>query len=98
MNHAHRIHSLEEAQHIEKISNIFSNYRDISYCRPPSGERPLLVIIAGSPGVGKTTQLHRFLQSQGLQSDNFYKVSLARIVSQHLNYMIGSFKARKASH
>lgn len=76
----HRIHSLEEAQHIEKISNIFSNYRDISYCRPPSGERPLLVIIAGSPGVGKTTQLHRFLQAQGLQSDNFYKVSLDSLV------------------
>ena len=90
MNHAHRIHSLEEAQHIEKISNIFSNYRNISYCRPPSGERPLLVIIAGSPGVGKTTQLHRFLQSQGLQSDNFYKVSLDSLVEHVSAYRIAT--------
>jgi len=90
MNNSHKIHSLEEAQHIEKISNIFSNYRDISYCRPPSGERPLLVIIAGSPGVGKTTQLQRFLQAQGLQSDNFYKVSLDSLVEHVSAYRIAT--------
>jgi hypothetical protein len=90
MNNAHRIHSLEEAQHIEKISNIFSNYRNIAHCRPPSGERPLLVIIAGSPGVGKTTQLQRFLQAQGLQSDNFYKVSLDSLVEHVSAYRIAT--------
>ena len=75
-----RIHSLEDAQNIEKISKIFSHSRHISHFKPSSSERPILIIIAGSPGVGKTKQLQHFLKLQGFDSDRFYQVSLDSLV------------------
>jgi hypothetical protein len=85
-----RIHSLEDAQNIEKISKIFSHSHDISHFKPLPSERPILIIITGSPGVGKTKQLHHFLKIQGFESDKFYQVSLDSLVEHVAPYRLAT--------
>jgi dephospho-CoA kinase len=70
---------LENAQNVSKIARIFSDGKP-NYVMKPN---PLMVILVGSPGVGKTTKAKEFLkQILQVDYDNFYNISLDSIVER----------------
>jgi dephospho-CoA kinase len=69
--------TLENAQNIEKIIKIFSHNTPKEELQ---SNTPTLIILVGSPGVGKTTKSRQFLNAIHMDSDNFYNVSLDSIV------------------
>lgn len=70
---------LENAQNVSKIARIFSGGKP-NYVMKPN---PLMVILVGSPGVGKTTKAKEFLkQILQVDYDNFYNISLDSIVER----------------
>jgi predicted kinase len=73
---------LESFQKINDVSKIFSKNRNISTLKPKNGENPVLVIVVGAPGVGKTTKTRGILRDRGLNYDNFYNVSLDSFVEK----------------
>lgn len=79
------IRTLEEAQDVSIIHNIFSNGKAL-----PSPERPTFVVLVGAPGVGKTTQVKKFLKKDGKSYDSFYHVSLDSIVERVQPYRIAT--------
>lgn len=79
------IKTLEEAQDVSIIHNIFSNGKAL-----PSPERPTFVVLVGAPGVGKTTQVKKFLKKDGKSYDSFYHVSLDSIVERVQPYRIAT--------
>ena len=79
------IKTLEEAQDVSIIHNIFSNGKAL-----PSPEKPTFVVLVGAPGVGKTTQVKKFLKKDGKSYDSFYHVSLDSIVERVKPYRIAT--------
>lgn len=79
------IKTLEEAQDVSIIHNIFSNGKAL-----PSPERPTFVVLVGAPGVGKTTQVKKFLKKDGKSYESFYHVSLDSIVERVKPYRIAT--------
>lgn len=74
---------LKDFQDIGNVAKIFSKNRNISTLKPPSGENPVLVIVIGAPGVGKTTKTRRILSEKfNLNYNNFYNVSLDSFVEK----------------
>jgi len=71
--------TLENAQNIEVISNIFANNNPISQLK---SDNPYCIILVGSPGVGKTTQASKYIKNLGLDYNNFYHVSLDSLVEK----------------
>ena len=63
--------SLTNAQNIGRAVSIYSHGADL-----PVPDEPTLVILVGSPAVGKTTQARRILAEHGMNYDDFYNVSL----------------------
>ena len=63
--------SLSNAQNIGRAVAIYRHGKDL-----PVPDEPTLVILVGSPAVGKTTQARRILAEQGMDYENFYNVSL----------------------
>jgi dephospho-CoA kinase len=76
---SNEFNTLENAQNIEKIIKIFSHNKSKEELQ---SNTPTLVILVGSPGVGKTTKVHKFLSTIDLDSNNFYNVSLDSIVER----------------
>lgn len=75
--------SLTNAQNIGHAVAIYSGKKEL-----PVPESPTLVILVGSPAVGKSTQARRILAEQGMSYDNFYNVSLdslAEVVGPYRN-------------
>ncbi len=75
--------SLTNAQNIGRAVAIYSGNKEL-----PVPESPTLVILVGSPAVGKTTQARRILAEQGMDYENFYNVSLdslAEVVKPYRN-------------
>jgi hypothetical protein len=71
--------SLENAQNITKIAKIFANHKSNYELRP----NPHLVIVAGAPGVGKTTKSAEIIKKQlGLNYNDFYNISLDSLVER----------------
>lgn len=71
--------TLENAQNINKISKIFANNK-LNYELKPN---PYLVVIVGSPGVGKTTKAKEILNKEmGLKYEDFYNISLDSLVEK----------------
>ena len=79
------IRTLEEAQDVSIIHNIFSNGNAL-----PSPEKPTFVVLVGAPGVGKTSQVKKFLKKDGKSYDSFYHVSLDSIVERVKPYRIAT--------
>ena len=79
------IRTLEEAQDVSVIHNIFSNGKVL-----PSPEKPTFVVLVGAPGVGKTTQVKKFLKKDGKSYESFYHVSLDSIVERVKPYRIAT--------
>jgi hypothetical protein len=73
---------LESFQKINDVSKIFSKNRNISTLKPSAGENPVLTIVIGAPGVGKTTKTRKILEKYGLDYNNFYNVSLDSFVEK----------------
>jgi broad-specificity NMP kinase len=70
---------LENAQNTEKIVSIFGNNKPNSELKP----NPLLVILVGSPGVGKTTKAKEFLERElNVDYNKFYNISLDSLVER----------------
>jgi len=91
---------LENAQNVSKIARIFSGGKP-NYVMKPN---PLMVILVGSPGVGKTTKAKEFLkQILQVDYDNFYNISLDSIVERVKPYRVATkalhntIKARKGN-
>ena len=66
---------------VEKVIRLYSHGKTEKDMTPTDG-RPQLVIIGGSPGVGKTSQARTILQEKGYEYDSFYHVSLDAIVER----------------
>jgi len=79
------IKSLEEAQDVSIIHNIFSNGKTL-----PSPDKPTIVVLVGATGVGKTSQIKKFLKKSGNSYDSFYHVSLDSIVERVKPYRIAT--------
>jgi hypothetical protein len=77
---------LENFINIEAVAEIFSKNKKIDDFKPENGENPILVVVVGAPGVGKTTQTRKFLAERGLEYNNFYNVSLDSLVENILPY------------
>ena len=70
---------LENAQNIEKISKIFAKNKPNYLLKP----NPYLVVLVGSPGVGKTTKAREVLKVKiGLDYNDFYNISLDSIIEK----------------
>jgi GTPase SAR1 family protein len=71
--------TLENAQNVEAIAKIFAKDKPNYELRP----NPHLVIVVGSPGVGKTTKSAEIIKKQlGLNYDDFYNISLDSLVER----------------
>ena len=88
--HSMRISSLKNADISRKIVHIFSNGKPMSQLQPAEGERPLLFIVGGSPGVGKTSQIGSIIRKMGHDPNAFYNVSLDSIVENVKPYRIAT--------
>jgi len=75
-----RIHNINNEDLMDKIIDIFSHGKSIEELQAPAGTRPQFIILAGAPGVGKTTQAARILADMGYDYNQFYNVSLDGIV------------------
>jgi len=74
-----RFLSLENAQNTKKIVSIFANNKPNYELKP----NPLLVILVGSPGVGKTTKAKEFLERElNVDYNKFYNISLDSLVEK----------------
>jgi hypothetical protein len=85
-----RITSLHNAQIEKKINDIFSHGKTLQQLQPPIGEKPILIIIGGCPGVGKTSQARHFIRKLGYNYNDFYNISLDGIVENVTPYRIAT--------
>jgi Cdc6-like AAA superfamily ATPase len=70
---------LENAQNVQKIAKIFAKDRPDYELKP----NPNFVIVAGAPGVGKTTKSQQIIKKElGLNYDDFYNISLDSLVER----------------
>jgi adenylate kinase len=97
-----RYNSLVNMQNVSKIAEIFSNGKPIENFKPIGSKQPYLIVVAGAPGVGKTTRTRKILEQKGLNYDNFYNVSLDALVEKIRPYrtltkkLYNTLKAKKA--
>jgi hypothetical protein len=74
---------LSNAQDICKITKIFAKNKPNYILKP----QPYMVILVGSPGVGKTSKAHDFLDKElHLNYNNFYTISLDSLVEKVTPY------------
>ena len=73
------IKTLNEIQNVESIASIFSRGKNL----PTDDPHPTFVLLIGSPGVGKTSQIQHFLKDHVDKSyDDFYHVSVDSIIER----------------
>ena len=75
----YRFKTLKNAQDITSIVSIFANNKPISTLQ---SEHPYCIVLVGAPGVGKTTQVARYLDNIDLDYDHFYHISLDSLVEK----------------
>lgn len=65
------------------IVTIFSNQIPIEELKPPAGERPVIIITAGSPGVGKSTIAKEQFRKFGVDPNKVYTVSMDTLLEHN---------------
>jgi predicted AAA+ superfamily ATPase len=71
--------TLENAQNVTKIAKIFSASKPTYQLKP----KPYLIVLVGTPGVGKTTKAKEILKNQlGVNYEDFYNISLDSLVEK----------------
>ena len=71
--------TLENAQDVAKVARIFGKDRPTYQLKP----NPFLVVLVGSPGVGKTTKAKEFLKKElGVDYNDFYNIALDSLVER----------------
>jgi dephospho-CoA kinase len=71
--------TLENAQDVAKVARIFGKDRPTYQLKPS----PFLVVLVGSPGVGKTTKAKEFLKKElGVDYNDFYNIALDSLVER----------------
>jgi dephospho-CoA kinase len=92
--------TLDNVQNIERVARVFSNGKPPYELKP----QPYMVILVGSPGVGKTTKAKEFLKRKlQVDYDKFYNISLDSLVERVKPYRIATkalhntLKARKGN-
>jgi dephospho-CoA kinase len=77
--------TLENAQNVTKIAKIFSASKPTYQLKP----KPYLIVLVGTPGVGKTTKAKEILKNQlGVNYEDFYNISLDSLVERVKPYRI----------
>lgn len=77
--------TLENAQNVTKIAKIFSESKPNYQLKP----NPYLIVLVGTPGVGKTTKAKEILKNQlGVNYEDFYNISLDSLVERVKPYRI----------
>jgi len=66
---------------INSVVEIFAD-KAINELKPKNSKNPYCIILGGAPGVGKTTKAKEILRDLHMDYDNFYNVSLDRIVER----------------
>jgi len=75
--------TLENLQNIESsVVKIFSKYREINAFKHEDSKAPVIAIVVGAPGVGKTTKSRQILTKMKYNYDNFFNISLDAIVEK----------------
>ena len=77
--------TLADAQDLSKIVSVFSH--GVSHKQFQS-QTPLLIVLAGAPGVGKTSQVKKIIEEQKMDYHTFYNVSLDSLVERVRPYRI----------
>lgn len=77
--------TLADAQNLSKIVSVFSH--GVSHKQFQS-QTPLLIVLAGAPGVGKTSQVKKIIEEQKMDYHTFYNVSLDSLVERVRPYRI----------
>ena len=85
--------NLDNAQNVEIIANIFANNKPISELK---SDDPQCIILVGAPGVGKTTQMERYLSELGYDYNKFYNISLDSIVEKVKPYRNTTMRVYRA--
>jgi dephospho-CoA kinase len=71
--------TLENAQDVAKVARIFGKDRPTYQLKP----NPFMVVLVGSPGVGKTTKAKEFLKKElGVDYNDFYNIALDSLVER----------------
>jgi dephospho-CoA kinase len=79
--------TLENAQDVAKVARIFGKDRPTYQLKP----NPFLVVLVGSPGVGKTTKAKEFLKKElGVDYNDFYNVALDSLVERIKPYRVAT--------
>lgn len=65
------------------IANIFANHKSIHDMKPSHGKRPILIITAGSPGVGKSTIAKHQFERFGVDPNKVYTVSMDMLLEHN---------------
>ena len=91
---------LENVQNTEIVARVFSNGKPPYELKP----QPYMVVLVGSPGVGKTTKAKEFLKRMlQVDYDKFYNISLDSLVERVRPYRVATkalhntLKARKGN-
>ena len=66
---------------INSVVEIFAD-KAINELKPKNSKNPYCIILGGAPGVGKTTKAKEILGNLDMNYENFYNVSLDRIVER----------------
>ena len=81
------IHSLSNATIDKKVLQAFMEHTSKQELDAAKTEKPVMIIMAGCPGVGKTSQAKRFVKSEiGIEYRDFFNISLDGILENVAAY------------
>jgi hypothetical protein len=81
------IHSLSNAKIHQKVLEAYMEHTTKQELDDAKRDEPVMVIMAGCPGVGKTSQAKRFVKSEiGMEYREFFNISLDGILENVASY------------
>jgi len=81
------IHSLSNAKIHQKVLQAYMEHTTKDELDSAKRDEPVMVIMAGCPGVGKTSQAKRFMKSEmGMEYRDFFNISLDGILENVATY------------
>lgn len=86
---SNRFNKLNELQNIDTIASIFSHHTTIPELKKNASDPPVFILLVGSPGVGKTTQINKILQYKKFNDE--YRMKFNITSQEHTTFDYDNF-------